>query len=143
MTAINKKIAEKHAGEDYTPKQKPPSAQPWRDGRSKKDKMKPGKIIKTGERQYWNPIYLVKEWRQALDNGEYASRTILARHLKVSKTRATQTINLLKLPPEVIEIIYSLGDPISGPIITEKRLRPLVGMSADKQIEQVKIVLSM
>ena len=50
MTAINKKIAKKHAGEDYTPKQKAPTAQPWMDGPSKKDKMKPGRIIKTGER---------------------------------------------------------------------------------------------
>jgi hypothetical protein len=98
-------------------------------------------LIKISKRQYRNPIYLAREWRKALDNGEYASRTALARHLKVSKARVSQILNLLKLSPEVIEILESLGDPISGPIVTERRLRPLLGLSAEQQKAQVEAML--
>ena len=46
-------------------------------------------LIKICKRKYRNPIYLAREWRRDLDNGEYASPAALARHLKVSKARVT------------------------------------------------------
>jgi hypothetical protein len=98
-------------------------------------------LIKIGKRQYRNPIYLAKEWQKTLDNGEYASHAALARHLKVSKARITQIMNLLKLSPEAIEIIDSLGDPISGPILTERKLRKVLGLSARKQRVWIKTIL--
>jgi hypothetical protein len=76
-----------------------------------------------------------------MDSGEYASLDALARQFKVSRARVTQVMNLLRLSPEVIEIIYSLGGPIIGPIIAERKLRPLLGLVTEKQIELVKIVL--
>jgi hypothetical protein len=99
-------------------------------------------LIKINKWQYRNPIHLAKEWRIALDAGEYASLAALASHFKVSRARVTQIMNLLRLSPEVIEIIYSLGDPINGPIIAERRLRPLLGLVTEKQIELVNIMLS-
>ena len=69
-------------------------------------------LIKIDKRQYRNPIYLAKEWRKALDSGEYASPSALARHLKISRTRVTQIMNLLKLAPDAIGMIASFGDPI-------------------------------
>jgi hypothetical protein len=100
-------------------------------------------LIKISKRQYRNPIYLAREWRKAIDKGKYASPATLARQLRISRARVTQVLNLLELSPDVIELITSLGDPMKSPIITERRLRPLVSMSADEQIEQVKIMLSM
>ena len=99
-------------------------------------------LIKVCKRRYRNPIYLAKEWRGALDNGEYVSLAALARHLKVSRARVTQILNLLKLAPEVIERISSLGDPITSEVIAEKRLRPLLALTTDKQKARVEIILS-
>lgn len=80
-------------------------------------------LIKIGKRRYRNPIYLAKEWRQALDNGEYASPAALARKLKVSRARVTQILNLLKLPEIVIEKVSAIGDPLPSPLVTERSLR--------------------
>ena len=99
-------------------------------------------LIKIGKRQYRNPIYLAKEWRKAIDNGHYASFSELACHLKVSRARVTQIMNLLNLSPKVIEMISSLGDPLRHPIVTERKLRPLLGLSIKQQIAQAKIILS-
>jgi len=99
-------------------------------------------LIKMGKNQYRNPIYLAKELHKALDNGQYASLSELAFRLKVSRARVTQIMNLLNLSPKVIDIISSLGDPISNPIIAERMLRPLLGLEPEKQVELVKIILS-
>lgn len=99
-------------------------------------------LIKICKRQYRNPMYLAREWRKALDNGEYASPAALACYFKVSRARVTQIMNLLDLSPKVINIISSLGDPVGSPIVAERRLRPLLGLVAEKQIEQIEILLS-
>jgi ParB-like chromosome segregation protein Spo0J len=99
-------------------------------------------LIKIGKRQYRNPIYLASEWRQALNNGEYASPADLARRLKVSRARVAQIMNLLKLSPDVIEMLSSLGDPPMSPALVERRLRPLLGLAPEKQVDQIKLVLS-
>jgi hypothetical protein len=99
-------------------------------------------LIKIGKRQYRNPIYLAREWRTALNTGEFASPAALSRHFEVSRARVTQIMNLLHLSPEVIEKISSLGDPISSPIVTERELRPLLGLSPEQQKAQVEVMLS-
>ncbi|MFC1955912.1 hypothetical protein ACFLWZ_05235 [Chloroflexota bacterium] len=99
-------------------------------------------LIKICKRQYRNPIYIAIEWRKALDNGEYASLAALARHFKITRARVTQILNLLELSPEAIVLISSLGDPLRSPIVAERRLRPLLGMVAENQVEEIKILLS-
>ena len=99
-------------------------------------------LINIGKRTYRNPIHLAKEWRRALDHGEYSSAAALARYLNVSRARVTQILNLLRLSSEVIEMISSLGDPIGYPIVTERKLRPLMGLPIKQQIAQAKIILS-
>ena len=99
-------------------------------------------LIKIGKRHYRNPIYLAREWRRALEKGEYASLAALARELKLSRARVTQIMNILQLSPEVIDMISSLGDPIGYPIVTERKLRPLMGLPIKQQIAQAKIILS-
>ena len=99
-------------------------------------------LIKVCKRKYRNPIYLASEWRRALDNGEYASPAALARHRKVTRARVTQIMNLLKLSPEVVKILTSLGDPINSPVLAEKRLRPMLALTAEQQKAQLEIMLS-
>lgn len=98
-------------------------------------------LINICKRQYRNPVYLAREWRGALDGGEYASPAALARHLKVSRARVTQIMNLLHLSPEVVEMISSMGDPLRSPIIAERRLRPLLALTTEQQMAQVKAIL--
>ena len=99
-------------------------------------------LIKVCKRKYRNPIYLASEWRRALDDGEYASPAALARHLKVTRARVTQIMNLLKLSSEVVKILTSLGDPINSPVLAEKRLRPMLALTAEQQEAQLEIMLS-
>jgi len=99
-------------------------------------------LIRIGKRQYRNPIHLAKEWRRALDEGRYSSPAALARELKVSRARVTQLLSLLKLAPEVIKVVSSLGDPVRRLVVTERRLRPLLRLTAEKQVKQIRILLS-
>jgi ParB-like chromosome segregation protein Spo0J len=99
-------------------------------------------LIKISKRQYRNPIHLAKEWREALDKGRYASPAALALNLKVSRARVTQILNLLKLSPEVIQMISSFGDPLRSPFVTERRLRPLLSLNLEQQKVRVEIMLS-
>ena len=99
-------------------------------------------LIRIGKRKYRNPIFLAREWRRVLDEGKFSSLAELSRDLKVSRARVTQILNLLKLAPNVVEMISSLGDPITSQIIAEKRLRPLLALTADQQYARVEIMLS-
>lgn len=99
-------------------------------------------LIKICMRRYRNPVFLAREWRRALDDGEYASPAALSRHLKVSRARITQIMNLLRLSPDVLEIISSLGDPVRGLVVSERSLRPLLILTTEQQMLRVKIMLS-
>jgi hypothetical protein len=99
-------------------------------------------LIKIRKGQYRNPVFLARAWRKSLDNGEYASSADLAHRLKVSRARVTQIMNLLKLSPEVIKTLTSLGDPVSSPVVTERRLRPLLALNAEQQKARVQGMIS-
>lgn len=51
-------------------------------------------------------------------------------------------MNLLLLSSEVIEIILELGDPLKSPIVTERKLRPLILLSPEQQYTHVEYMLS-
>ena len=99
-------------------------------------------LIKICKRKYRNPIYLAREWRRALDEGKHASPAAIAHHFGVTRARVTQIMNLLQLSSEAIALVCSLGDPLSSPIVAERRLRPLLGLSAEQQKVQVEVMLS-
>jgi hypothetical protein len=99
-------------------------------------------LIKINKKQYRNPICLAKEWRGALERSEYSSPAVLARHLKVSRARVTQILNLLNLNPHAVQKICSLGDPMSSRLICERQLRPLLTLTTDHQVERVETMLA-
>ena len=100
-------------------------------------------LVKIRKQQYRNPIYLAREWRAALNSGDYASSAALARNFKVTRARVTQILNLLQLSPEAIALLSSLGDPFSSRIVSERRLRGILGMDTEKQTEHIKLMLLM
>ncbi len=75
---------------------------------------------------------LAQEWQQILGTGSHASPAALARHLGVSRARVTQVLRLLSLSPEVQHALIALGDPLTSPCITERKLRPVVYLSLQK-----------
>ena len=77
-----------------------------------------------------------------LDTGKYRSAAELARHLKVSRVRVIQMLDLLKLCPEVIGKVSALGETFTGKIIGEKTLRPLVCLTPAKQVEKISLILN-
>ncbi len=68
-----------------------------------------------------------------LDNGECTSRADLARKLGVTRARVTQVLGLLDLAPQVLEAVVGLGDPLPGPVVNERTLRPLLRLPAEEQ----------
>jgi len=80
-------------------------------------------ITKICKHQYRNPIFLAREWQKDLSEGKFSSRADLSRKMGVSRARVTQVLNLLKLPEDVIDKAYAMGDPLPKPIVTEHNLR--------------------
>jgi hypothetical protein len=80
-----------------------------------------------------------------LDSGKVTSQAELARHLNVSRARVTQVLRLLRLDPEVLDPVATLGDPLPTPVITERLLRPFVDIPPTEQkrcIGHVELSLS-
>ena len=92
-------------------------------------------------RTYRNPVFLAREWKKMLESGEYASQADLARDLGVSRVRVTQILRLLRLAPEVLENVTGLGDPLISPTVTERKIRPIVNLQAEKQELRLKEIL--
>jgi hypothetical protein len=61
--------------------------------------------------------------------------------LGVSRARVTQVLHLLDLAPETTEAIVTLGDPLPGPIVSERTLRPLLDLPPELQKRALQAVL--
>ena len=85
---------------------------------------------------------MATEWKEALDRGEYASQADLARKKGISRARVTQILKLLKLDPEVQEMVIKLGDPLPWGSATERKLRGLQSRSAREQRSRLEVLLS-
>ena len=88
-----------------------------------------------------NPIVIAKEWQDSIRNGDYLSRSDLARSKGVSRSRVSQVLRLLGLTPEVIAALKSLGDPLPLRLISEKKLSSLVDASPEEQKQEIKALL--
>jgi hypothetical protein len=60
----------------------------------------------------------------------------------ISRARATQTLDLLRLDAEVQEMVVRLADPLTPGSLTERRLRGLSSRSAREQRKELEILLS-
>ena len=91
-------------------------------------------------RIYRNPIYLAKEYKKIIDNGQVINQADLAHKLGISRARVTQILNLLKLDSLVIQELEKLGDPLKEKTITERMLRSYVNKSSKDQIKILDIL---
>jgi hypothetical protein len=85
---------------------------------------------------------LAREWRRALDKGEYQSLADLALYLKVTRARVTQIMNLLSFEPEIQKMIIALGQNLSSQAVSERTLRPLLRLPVEKQKLGINRILS-
>ena len=90
------------------------------------------------KKTYQNPIYLAREYKGMIDNGQAKNQSGLARKLGISRTRVTQILRLLKLDSLIIQELEKLGDPLKSRIINERMLRPYV----NKSFREQKVLLS-
>jgi len=95
----------------------------------------PNKATKANKtaRVYRNPIYLAKEYKQMIDNGQVKNQSDLARKLGISRVRIQQILSVLKLNPLIIQELEKFGDPLKSKIISERVLRPYVNKSSKEQ----------
>ncbi len=84
-------------------------------------------------KNYRNPIYLAKEYAIRIKTGQANSEANLARKLGISRVRVNQIIRLLNLDTQIITQIEKLGDPLSSQVVTERMLRPYIGLPLKKQ----------
>jgi len=70
--------------------------------------------------------------KELLEQGACTSRADLARHLGMSKARVTQTLNLLKLAPDILDVLLNLPDD-QVRLFSERRLRPITKILSPKK----------
>jgi len=89
-----------------------------------------------------NPITQALAMRQLLGIPGIATKADIAKHLGISRARVTQTLNLLKLAPEIQQHILELPDDGTA-FFSERRLRPLMQIpSPPIQIEAFRGLVS-
>jgi hypothetical protein len=93
-------------------------------------------------KRYRNPVILAHEWQQALGSGEHGTQADFARKHGISRARVTQVLHLLNLPPDALNAIAALGDPLPSPILTERRLRSVMNLSAEEQEQTIRKILA-
>ena len=89
---------------------------------------------------YRNPIYLAREYKQMIDNGQAKNQSDLACKLGVSRVRIHQILSLLKLDSLIVQELEKFGDPLKSKIITERLLRPYVNKSSKEQKDLINIL---
>jgi hypothetical protein len=88
-------------------------------------------------KQYRNPVVLAQGRQQLLVTGEIRSRAELSKRIGVSRARVTQMLRLLQLPADVLDSVATPGDLLPRPFLTERALRPLVGLPVDEQRQRI------
>jgi len=84
----------------------------------------PKKVTKANQiaRIYRNPIYLAREYKKMIDNGQVKNQSGLTRKLGISRVRVHQMLSLLKLNYLIIQELENFSDPLKSKIITERML---------------------
>ena len=84
-------------------------------------------------RTYRNPIFLAREWAEAMEEGNFRSQRSFARAIGLSQARVSQVLGLLRLCPDARAALDTLGDPLCSRKVTERKLRPIVNLTEKKQ----------
>ncbi len=78
-----------------------------------------------------NPVTLALAFRKMLD--EVNSQSHLARKIGLTRSRVTQLLNLLKLPPAMVAELSAAKDRAQIAFYTERRLRPVTRLASRRE----------
>jgi len=92
-------------------------------------------------RTYRNPIFLAREWAEAMEVGNFRSQRAFARAIGLSHARVSRVLGLLRLCPEARETLDALGDPLYSRKVTERKLQPIVNLPGKKHEIQLREML--
>ena len=84
-------------------------------------------------RTYRNPIFLAREWAEAMEGGKFRSQRAFARAIGLSHARVSQVLGLLRLFSGAQQDLEALGDPLYSRKVTERKLRPIINLQEEKQ----------
>ena len=93
-------------------------------------------------RTYRNPIFLAREWAEAMKAGNFRSQQTFARAIGLSHARVSQVLGLLRLYPDTLDALDALGDPLYSRKVTERKLRPILNLPKEKQCTKLLKMLS-
>ena len=79
-----------------------------------------------------NPVKRAIILKDLFEQGGFITRADLAKHLGMSRARMTQTLNLLKLAPEILESLLNLPDD-QVHLFSERCLRPITQILSPKK----------
>ena len=77
-------------------------------------------------------------WQARIDSAKVESKASIAREEGVSRARVTQVLGLLKLAPEIRERILSKPSTNGHRPLSERSLRPHIGLPPSRQLVQFK-----
>jgi hypothetical protein len=81
-------------------------------------------------------------WRALLESGQVANQAEIARREGVTRARVTQVLGLLRLAPEIHELVLSMPRAIQRPALTELALRPVARLQdLDAQLAAFRALL--
>lgn len=93
-------------------------------------------------RTYRNPVFLAREWADAMQTGNFHSRRAFAKSISLSHSRVSQVLGLLRLCPQALQQIEVLGDPLASRAVTERKLRSILSLPNEKQIQKIRTILA-
>ena len=79
-------------------------------------------------------LQMALEWQRELDAGEVDTQAEIARREGITRARVTQIMALLRLAPEIQDLILAMPEGVGRPAISERVLRPL--MQLENQMDQ-------
>ena len=87
------------------------------------------KLIRT----YRNPIFLAREWAEAMESGNFRSQRAFAKAIGLSHARVSQVLGILRLCSGAQQDMEILGDPLYSRKVTERKLRLIVNLPEEQQ----------
>ena len=87
---------------------------------------------------YPNPMALAQAWNDQIQSGKAKSRADLARQLGVSRAHVTQVLRILKVAPNVKDLVLALGDPVEGRIVGVHGLRSMARLPTEEQEGRIR-----
>ena len=84
-------------------------------------------------RTYRNPIFLAREWAEAMESGNFRSQRAFAKAIGLSHARVSQVLGILRLCSGAQQDMEILGDPLYSRKVTERKLRLIVNLPEEQQ----------